>query len=370
VKTEELPAEAMEPEPPIYPHLMMVDATPEALGYNLTGRPKGVLQYRDELCGWLEGMGRYGGGKTTGERSFWIEAYGARPYKIDRVNFKDKPRFIPALSVSLFGGIQPERLASLFLRGDDDGLTARILYSWPDPITLERPTAQQLSNPALDALRKLRDLTMESRRVLRLSDDAADHFQKWRVANADAGEETSGMFRSWLGKLPGVVLRLALILRYLRWCSEDGATQEPDDIDLNTTRAAIDLADGYFTKMARRVFGDAASPEPERDAAAIARLIVARKIGAERGGRYVLNLRRDIQKKGINRIRTANQARLALDELREAGWVRPVAVPTGGRPRGDYEVNPEALKVEAPSVRRPRANKPTGEPWRARKAKY
>jgi hypothetical protein len=122
--------------------------------------------------------------------------------------------------------------------------------------------------------------------------------------------------------------------------------------------------------MARRVYGDAALPEAETDAAAIARLIVARKVGAERGGRYIVNLRKDVQRRGINRIRTANQARYALEELRDAGWVRPVAVPTGGRPRGDYEVNPEALRIEAPDVRRARADRRPSAPWRERKSKF
>jgi hypothetical protein len=103
--------------------------------------------------------------------------------------------------------------------------------------------------------------------------------------------------------------------------------------------------------MARRVFGDAAIPEAERDATTIARLIVERKIGAERDGRYILNRRTDVQRKRINRIRKVEEANSALDELREANWVRPVKVKTGGRPRGDYEVNPAALKLPLPSIR-------------------
>ena len=366
----ELPSAAFEPDQPRWPHLLMIDATIEALAYNLAGRPKGMLQVRDELAGWLEGFGRYGAGKQTSDRAFWIEGYGGRSFKIDRVSHKEKPWYIPALSISIDGGIQPDKLARLLLDGDDDGLPARFFYVWPDPVPIERPSVEKLSSPALDALRKLRDLSMESRRVLRLSDDAADRFHKWRVVNAELVGEHSGMFQSWLGKLPGVVLRVALVLRYLRWCAEDGTSQEPENIDLDTTLAALRLVDDYLIPMARRVYGDAALPEAETDAAAIARLIVARKVGAERGGRYIVNLRKDVQRRGINRIRTANQARCALEELREAGWLRPVAVPTGGRPRGDYEVNPEALKVEAFSARRARTDRPPSAPWRARKAKF
>jgi hypothetical protein len=230
----ELPTSAFEPDRPRYPHLVTSDTTPEALGWN-PGLPKGLTQIRDELGGWLENFGRYGAGKKTGERAFWTEAHGGRPFKIDRVSHKEAPLYIPALSVSIDGGIQPERLANLLLEGDDDGLPARFLYFWPNPVPIERPVAERISNPALDALRKLRDLSMESRRVLRLTEEAAERFQAWRVTNADAGAETSGMFQSWVGKLPGVVLRLALVLKYLRWCSEDTGRQEPENIDLDTT---------------------------------------------------------------------------------------------------------------------------------------
>jgi hypothetical protein len=366
----ELPASAQEPERPRYPHLTMTDATIEVLGYNQAGLPKGFQLQSDELSGWLGSFGRYNKGKSGSDTAFWLGAYDGRSHKVDRVHHKEKPYTIAHLSVSIDGGIQPDKLTSLLLDGDDDGLAARLLPFWPDPVRLERPAAAPVSSPVLDAMRKLRDLSMESHRVLRLTEPAAQRFQDWRVTNAEAAGGTSGMFQGWLGKLPGVVLRLSLVLRYLHWCAEESYPEEPKDIDVDTIAASIKLVDDYFVPMARRVFGDAAKPEPERDATAIARLILGRKIGTERAGRYIVNARTDVQRRGINRIRTANQARCALDELREAGWVRPAAPSAAGRPRGDYEVNPEALKLEAPNMRRDRANRPANAPWRGRKPKF
>jgi Protein of unknown function (DUF3987) len=66
--------------------------------------------------------------------SFWLEAYGGRPYRIERVKHPE-PIVIPRLAVAVSGGTQPDKLAPL-MREADDGLLARLLWSWarPDPV--------------------------------------------------------------------------------------------------------------------------------------------------------------------------------------------------------------------------------------------
>jgi hypothetical protein len=91
------PVEAIEPEPIALPRIMVGDTTPEALAGLLKANPKGLLLQRDELAGWLGSFGRYSS-SGNGERAFWIEAYGGRPYTIDRKN-NPEPTMIPRLSV-------------------------------------------------------------------------------------------------------------------------------------------------------------------------------------------------------------------------------------------------------------------------------
>jgi putative DNA primase/helicase len=95
------------------------------------------MLYRDELAGWIGSFDRYSRGSA--ERGFWIETYGGRPYVIDRKQQKGEPISIPYLPVAVLGGIQPDRLGNLLLEGEDDGLSARLLYSWPDPIPPSPP---------------------------------------------------------------------------------------------------------------------------------------------------------------------------------------------------------------------------------------
>src|SRR3546814_17981605 len=102
---------------------MVSDTTPEAVALLLCANKRGLLCSRDELSGWLESFGRYNKG---GDRALWIEAYGGRPYVVDRVGRAD-PLFIERMSISVTGGMQPDRVASMLMGGDDDGLCARFL---------------------------------------------------------------------------------------------------------------------------------------------------------------------------------------------------------------------------------------------------
>ena len=60
-----------------------------------TAAPKGLLIVRDELAGWLGGMNQY----HDAGRAFWIEAYGGRPYRVERQKHPlpiDVPRLVVA----------------------------------------------------------------------------------------------------------------------------------------------------------------------------------------------------------------------------------------------------------------------------------
>jgi hypothetical protein len=89
--------------------LVVSDATIERLGAILARQPRGTLQMRDELAGWLEGMTRYAGGGS--DRAFWLEAFGGRAYVVERMG--REPLTVERLAIGVLGGIQPDRLRSL-----------------------------------------------------------------------------------------------------------------------------------------------------------------------------------------------------------------------------------------------------------------
>src|SRR5207342_1157626 len=94
----ELPKEANVSQQPTRRRLWLVDATTEKVARILADNPGGLLCFRDELAGLLGGFDKYGG--AGGDRAFWIEAFGGRSYRYDRVRLDDSLD-IPFCSVSI-----------------------------------------------------------------------------------------------------------------------------------------------------------------------------------------------------------------------------------------------------------------------------
>ena len=76
-----------------------------------------------------------------------------------------KPIRADALAVGILGGIQPDRLATLVLAGDDDGLAARILYIWPETGPPRRPDRAADDAAALAALRRIEPGCLNGRKA-------------------------------------------------------------------------------------------------------------------------------------------------------------------------------------------------------------
>ncbi|MFO1149082.1 MAG: DUF3987 domain-containing protein [Alsobacter sp.] len=332
------PAAAYEPEAVVRPQCIVSDVTPEKLGTIVKGNPRGVLSLRDELSGWISGMGRYSGG-AAGERSLWLEAYGGRQYRIDRQK-NPEPIIVPNLSVGVLGTIQPDRLDEIS-GGADDGLSARFLWCWPDPrpgFSLNRDEIDE--GPYLAALSRLYRLPMCQDEVgqknpgrVFLAEEAASEFEQFVRAKKHEASRASGLIASAIGKAQGHALRLALVLEFLQWCVTPGAP-EPQTISRRSLIRACGLMDGYFGPMARRVFADAAIPVPDRDAGALAKWLRDTRLQDFNG--------RDARRAPGSPIKDAKRMDAACNTLVEAGLIRTSpAAGISGRPRKAFLVNPK-----------------------------
>lgn len=335
-----MPTDADEPEEPVRRRAMIMDATPEAVGSILEGNPQGTLHFRDELAGWLQSFDRY----SPGGREFWLEAYGGRPFVIDRKGAKG-PLTIPFNGVSVLGGIQPSKMAAALLSSPDDGLVARFLWAWPNKLKEVRRPRQSADMGALENVyRRLEAISWgmdpEGRQTavtLPLSARAADIFERWEQDNASVDEDAAALFKSFVGKMNGVVLRLALIGEYIRWAWQGGA--EPSEVSEDALIAAAGFCDDYCKPMAERVYGDAALPLVERNAAVLARYI-------RRQGFRTINkrtLKRSPHKSSLPGLREAQAMDAAVEHLVDAGWLNPTPIRDGGtngRHSFDYAVNP------------------------------
>lgn len=330
------PDAAMVGPKPELPRLVLSDATIEKLGVNLQVQPKGCLIVRDELAGWLLGMTRYAGGSS--DRPFWLEAYGGRSFVVERlcrgaVN-------IGHLSISVIGNIQPDRLNTLCLKSDDDGLLSRFLPIWPMPAPITRPDGDQDDNLFSEVFERLGALEMKSNVngvstpiIVNFTEAARQSLHEFRLKVRMWEKGVEGLPLSFIGKLPGTTVRLSLVLALLDWALLGG--EEPIEITEAVYKRAVLLVERYFLPMAWRTYGGVSFTEREK------------------AGRRLLSFLRDngisqfssreirrMQKSGLN---TQSLVDMGIAALEAADVIRPVNSRysrTGGRPQRLYDVNP------------------------------
>jgi hypothetical protein len=320
---------------PQSPRLRQSDVTVEKVASLLaTAAPKGVVIVRDELAGWIAGMNAY----NDAGRAFWLEAYGGRPYRVERQKHPE-PIVIPRLAVAVYGTTQPDRLAQI-MSGADDGLLARVLWLWPDPVEFRLARETPDTAWAIDALDRLRELDLQADKPPKpikvpLSSEARQMMEVFAREMQERKGAAGGLLRTAYGKARGQVLRLALNLEFLWWCGDTGMTPPPMTISQRAFAAAALLVSDYFIPMAERIYGDAAATTAERNAATLARWL--RKTRPDEV--HVRNLQREVRLPGL---KSADDIRAAADVLVEADWLRSPASGTefGQRGRISYAVNP------------------------------
>jgi hypothetical protein len=337
---EELPepAQGTQPPEPQPPQLWQSDTTVEKLASLQAANPKGMLLIRDELAGWLYSMNVY----NASGRQFWIECFGGRPYTLTRQKHPH-PIIIPRLNNSVYGTIQPDRLAEIIRKEPDDGLLPRMLYFWPYTVPYRigrEPMDTPWAIEALDRLRKLKLKQVGDRLepvYVPLTAQALDRLEAFGQKTNKQKELAAGMLRSTYGKAPGFALRLALILRYMWWCADEDLPDEPTKIGGRAMNAAIKLVGDYFMPMAERVYGDADCPPADKHAATIARWIIRERMNEV----YVRDLLRGKCPGGkLPGLSDAITIKIGCRALIEAGWLYPPELGYGAASKVVYGVNP------------------------------
>jgi len=135
---QQLPAdERKATEPPKKRRMRIEDTTIEAAQHILKDSPDGVLSLQDELSGWFGAVEKYASGRGAGkDRGFWLQSWNGGSYVSDRIGRGTV--YIPNLSVSLLGGIQPAAMRKVIEDTVDDGLIQRLIPVMLCPATMSR----------------------------------------------------------------------------------------------------------------------------------------------------------------------------------------------------------------------------------------
>lgn len=338
------PANAEVSAPPPRPRMVAMDTSTEELQRMLADSPRGLLYVRDELAGWLGGFDRYGG--RGADRAFYLECWNGGAYVCDRVRYHGAPVRIEHAALGIVGGMVPDRLREA-LADADDGLAARLVYVWPNPVPIA-PLADRGDNEAvkrrerlITAARQLRALAMgtddhgaPAPRALQLDKDARALFDELRCDAMATARSAASLAAGWHGKNPGRSLRLALVYQLLSWAAWDDA--EPASVSADAMARAGGYLD-YAASMLDRVTAGLAIGRAEADAASIARHLLATRA-------TVLNERELYQTAGYHWARDRERRAAAFAVLERAGWIRQPNAARHGRPRGDWQVSPRLAK--------------------------
>jgi hypothetical protein len=341
----DMPDSARTPEPPARPRLRIADATVEEIGAILAGNPRGLLQTRDELAGWLGSMDRYGG--NGADRAFYLECWNGGSYMIDRRKHSGQPVRLSHASLAILGGLQPDKLKEA-LAGADDGLAERFLYIWPAAAAYrdlnilnneQEAAVRRRAELLLNAGRRLRALKMgqnERREPVPIGVGLEpDAFQLLNEIRRDAdakAKSSNGLAAGWYGKTPARALRLALVFQLLGWAMGSREAPEPRCITASAIADAGEYLD-YAGEMLEHVLAGLIVDQPESDAAQIGKMLI-------RDNLEMVNERTLYQQAGFSHLRDATRRRAAFDVLIEAGFLQKAQAKDKGRPASDWLVNP------------------------------
>jgi len=326
-------AEASFDEPFVPSQIVVADATLEALADVVSGNPRGVILWRDELAAWLANLGRYANGGS--DRAHWLEAWAAAGITINRRS-RSQPLHLRRFPVSLVGSIQPDRIAEA-LQGGDDGMAARFLFAWPDAAPY-RPLGERSiarDDDALARLQVIANLAGSAERPLHLPFDAPalERFDGFLAGLHARTQTVEGLEAGWLGKGRGTVARLAAILTLLRW-SEGPMQGAPQAIGVEALGAAAELWKDYFAAHARAVFNRAGRTDRDRHARRAVRWLQQNKVAEV--------TREELRRDALYQSLDSQETDRVVSRLVEANVLRLLPPRRGvpGRPARRWQVHP------------------------------
>lgn len=273
----EAPADAPPPE-----RIIATDSTIEALARMLAKNPRGLLLVQNELGQWFADFNRYASGGRGGDAFKWAECFDAEAWTIDRVTSSSV--FVPRVSVSVAGGIQPGTLrAALAERGGqhrDNGLAARFNIAAPPrrrpasafEVRSVGPEIRAKLSRVFDVLLALDvprcELGHPSPQPVRFSRSGLAALKSWHPRIEAAMAEREGHLRAVWSKLGGGLVRYSLVLHCARWAASAPSVGMPmrSEIDGEAVEAAAELVQWFGREWDR--FDEATESDADEAGAA------------------------------------------------------------------------------------------------------
>jgi hypothetical protein len=249
------PEEQKDQDKPELKQVLSTDATTEAIKKVLDANPNGIGYMADELASWVRSWGQYKGGRGD-DRQSWLAIWSSS--QIVRNRAGSEPIVIDDPFVCVTGGLQPSILNDVIDDSREDGLSARILFSYPDP--LKPADWKEVPIKGADKYAQVCEALWNlkpSDEPMTFSKTAKEKWVTW--VNALRKQEPPVNLKPCWSKAEGHSLRIALILFLSRKVSGETKATE---IDVASVEGAVRLTD-YFLSHARRVYAAAISKKDD-----------------------------------------------------------------------------------------------------------
>jgi hypothetical protein len=338
---------------PILRRFKTNDSTIEKLGELLRENIFGLLVLRDELVGLLVSWEREG---REGDRAFFLEGWnGNASFDTDRIGRGSI--FIPNLCLSIFGGIQPDKLTGYLEQAANalanDGMLQRFqLLVYPDHCAWEwrdRRPNKQARNRVFTVFEALAGFDAAAWGASPADDfakfpyfsfgpKAQENFIEWSVDlhQVRLPAEDHPIIAQHLTKFDKLFPALALILHLV----DCAATGERGPVSAESALRAAAWCD-YLENHARRCYG-LLMDDGFRAALALAEKVRQSKLPDGFTAR-------DVRRNQWRSLTTDEAVQAALDWLEDEGWLRAVGVggtgPGTGRRTNRYSINPKIQKT-------------------------
>jgi hypothetical protein len=247
------PKENKDDPPPVPPHppreFYVDNITVESLDEIKGWQPnKAFTMIKDELSGLFASHGAYKGGKGSDKESF-LSGWGGGGVKKNRRS-KDSRVSLARDSLSITGGIQPDKLRALFGDFTDaQGEWARFLwYQMPmRPYKIPRHDAAYSLGDLLESIYRKLDSLPELE--FYFSKDGQKFYDDWYDKRYEqTRNETKPGLKAAMAKMPGQAARLIGVLHVLNGVSSQ-TPEVQEEISLTTVRAGCHLAQFYLGQV-------------------------------------------------------------------------------------------------------------------------
>jgi hypothetical protein len=282
---------------------------------------------------------------------------------VDRRGHVDEPIVVEHPTLSVVGGIQPDRLPGLANAAGDDGFLDRLLWAYPEPMPSGLWTEDVVSYKATDAVSNLFELldglpydpgdyNDELAFEVGFAAEAKRRFVQWFNAHGMEADTVEDILNGVWAKMPSQLLRLTLIIHAIGTARPKDLSVRGHDVvggriaavvdrevSLQTVESAITLID-YFKAHAWRAYRllGKRRPSPRQDVSSEPRDIRREKILRalrEHGRMTPSQIQRDV----LKRNPTANEVKRLLEGIEADGEIEKEVETQGTRSVTYWRIN-------------------------------